>query len=772
MLHSVPRHDSARHPAEIAKTVDPRHNREIEIYLAAARRQLSVLIICSILGLMLGVAYLATAVPQYTASTTLLLDNKRLRGVEDAYDTLGPALDAGASFVESQVEVLKSDKVALYVVDKLQLTRKTDSEPPLQPSVLKRILNDIKARVWPEPKRAPVVDNEATRRIQAADAVRGGMEAYRVPRTLLIQLFYTSPSPDKAAIVANAFADAYLVDQLDAKFDAAKRASAWLEDRMAELKQQVLTTDLAVQRFKASNNLISSGGKLVNEQQLGEVNTQLVTARAETARAEARYDRIKTILDGHMTDAVVTEAIGNSVIEQLRTKYVNAAQRQADLLQKLGPDHDAVVNLRSEMREYERLMFDELGRIAEVYRSELDIAKRREEALKENFASLVGANASSNETLVALRELERESESYRTLYQSFLQRYQQVVQNQSFPITDARVIRSAQPPFGASKPQKMKVMALSLLFGIGLGVCFGVLREMSDSGFRMAEQVRDELGLEFIGLLPAVAGSTDANARSSRKKKRGEDTDPSSLTIGKQASIMRYVVEHPLSGFAETLRSAKIAADLSLADNDTKVIGICSVLSHEGKSTVSKNFASLLAHLGAKTLLIDADLRNPSLTRALGSPTGPNIVDAVLEGVPLKDVALREEDTSLSFIPAAIGRRLPHTSEFLASPGMKSVLRQARDSYQYIIIDLPPLGAVVDSRALSPQLDAVLLVVEWGKTARRLVRTTLDAEPQISSKCLGVIYNKVKLNALKLYESTGSTSYYRDKYTSYYHDGA
>jgi succinoglycan biosynthesis transport protein ExoP len=772
MLHSVPRHDSARHPAEIAKTVDPRHNREIEIYLAAARRQLSVLIICSILGLMLGVAYLATAVPQYTASTTLLLDNKRLRGVEDAYDTLGPALDAGASFVESQVEVLKSDKVALYVVDKLQLTRKTDSEPPPQPSVLKRILKDIKARVWPEPKRAPVIDNEATRRIQAADAVRAGMDAFRVPRTLLIQVFYTSPSPDKAATVANAFADAYLVDQLDAKFDAAKRASAWLEDRMAELKQQVLTTDLAVQRFKASNNLISSGGKLVNEQQLGEVNTQLVTARAETARAEARYDRIKTILDGHMTDAVVTEAIGNSVIEQLRTKYVNAAQRQADLLQKLGPDHDAVVNLRSEMREYERLMFDELGRIAEVYRSELDIAKRREEALKENFASLVGANASSNETLVALRELERESESYRTLYQSFLQRYQQVVQNQSFPITDARVIRSAQPPFGASKPQKMKVMALSLLFGIGLGVCFGVLREMSDSGFRMAEQVRDELGLEFIGLLPAVAGSTDANARSSRKKKRGEDTDPSSLTIGKQASIMRYVVEHPLSGFAETLRSAKIAADLSLADNDTKVIGICSVLSHEGKSTVSKNFASLLAHLGAKTLLIDADLRNPSLTRALGSPTGPNIVDAVLEGVPLKDVALREEDTSLSFIPAAIGRRLPHTSEFLASPGMKSVLRQARDSYQYIIIDLPPLGAVVDSRALSPQLDAVLLVVEWGKTARRLVRTTLDAEPQISSKCLGVIYNKVKLNALKLYESTGSTSYYRDKYTSYYHDGA
>jgi succinoglycan biosynthesis transport protein ExoP len=771
MLHSVPRHESTRHSAEIAKPVDPRHNREIEIYLAAARRQLSIVIICSILGLMLGGAYLATAVPQYTASTTLLLDNKRLRGVEDAYDTLGPALDSGASFVESQVEVLKSDKVALYVVDKLQLLRNTDAEPPPQPSTLKRILKEIKDRVWPAPKKAPVVDDENTRRMQAADGLRAGMEAYRVPRTLLIQLFYTSPSPEKAATIANAFADAYLVDQLDAKYDAAKRASAWLEDRMAELKQQVLTTDLAVQRFKASNNLISSGGKLVNEQQLGEVNTQLVTARSETARAEARYDRIKTILDGHMTDAVVTEAIGNSVIEQLRTKYVNAAQRQADLLQKLGPEHDAVVNLRAEMKEYERLMFEELGRIAEVYRSELEIAKRREEALKTNFSSLVGENASSNETLVALRELEREAESYRTLYQSFLQRYQQVVQNQSFPITDARIIRNAQPPYAASKPQKSKIMALALLFGVGMGVFFGVLREMSDSGFRMADQVRDELGLEFIGLLPVVSDSSVPKARSGRKKSHGEDADTHGL-IEKQAPIMRHVVEHPLSGFAETLRSAKIAADLSLSNNDTKVIGIVSVLSHEGKSTVSKNFASLLAHLGAKTLLIDADLRNPNLTRGLGSPSGPNILDAVLEGIPLKDLVLREEDTSLSFLPAAIGRRLPHTSEFLASPGMKSVLRQARDSYQYIVIDLPPLGAVVDCRALSPQLDAVLLVVEWGKTARRLVRTTIDSEPQISSKCLGVIYNKVKLSALKLYESTGSTSYYRDKYTSYYHDGA
>ena len=309
---------------------------------------------------------------------------------------------------------------------------------------------------------------------------------------------------EKAALIANAIADAYLTDQLNSKYEATQRASGWLIDRIADLKQKVLTSDLAIQKFKADHDLISAGGRLVSEQQLGEVNTQLVSAAAETAKAEARYARIKSILDGGNTDAVVTEAIGNNMIDQLRLKFLAAAKRASDLAPKLGPTHGAVANARMEMRQYERLMFEELGRIAESYLSDLVIAQSKEKALRSSFKELVGGNASANVTAVALRELEREAETYRTLYQAFLLRYQEAVHQQSFPITDARVVTSALAPTSPSHPKTAIILALSLLLGGALGAATGGMRELRDRAFRTEEQVREELRLEFAG--DAAAG--------------------------------------------------------------------------------------------------------------------------------------------------------------------------------------------------------------------------------------------------------------------------
>jgi succinoglycan biosynthesis transport protein ExoP len=632
MQEIVDRHGS-RAPSLTAGTNPlPPERSEIELLFAAARRQTHVVVMGSILGIAMGFGYLATAVPQYTASALVLLDNKRVRAVQDSYDVMALGFD-GASAVDSQSEVLRSDSIVLSVVDKLQLVKDQEFRAS-RPSLLSLAISEFWrmlgfSRPAGEEVRA-LVDEESERR-QVGNMLRGGLGARRLPRTLILEIAYTSPIPSKAAQIANGFANAYLLDQLEAKYDANRRAGEWLQNRIAELKQQALTSDLAVQRFKATHNLTISGGRSIDEQQLGEVNSQLVIARAETARAEARYQRMKTILDGHQMDAVVTEAIGNSVIEQLRSKFVSAAKREADLSAKLGPSHGSVLTARSDMREYERLMFDELGRIAELYRSELDIARSREKSLSDNLRGLVGSTATANETLVALRELEREAETYKNLYQSFLQRNQELIQQQSFPITEARVILNAQVPYSPTFPRRTRVLAIMLVFGAGLGVCVAALREFRERAFRTGEQVRAELGLEFLGMLPLVKL---APGKKSRGKAGRQEPEAGSISHEQLSPIMRFAVEQPLSAFAETLRAVKIAADLTLPDRATRVVGIVSVLPGEGKSTVAMNFASLLAHLGNRTLLIDGDLRNPGLTRGVAPSAKEGIIEAVLEGKP------------------------------------------------------------------------------------------------------------------------------------------
>ncbi len=302
-------------------------------------------------------------------------------------------------------------------------------------------------------------------------------------------------------------------------------------------------------------------------------------------------------------------------------------------------------------------------------------------------------------------------------------------------------------------------------------MCVGALREFRERAFRTGDQIREELGLEFIGMLPMIKAVKDKKPSSKIAipaiLKGGEPAEKVEA-LAKVPGTMRYVLDHPLSGFAETLRAVKIAMDLTLPDRPVKVIGVVSVLPNEGKSTVSKNLGSLLAHLDTKTLLIDADIRNPSLTASVAPNAKQGLIEAVIEGKPIKDLLLYEPDSSLAFLPAVVRTRVTHTSELLSSPGMKAVFKQASQEFSCILIDLPPLGAVVDVRALAPQLDAVVFVVEWGKTARALVRSTLEAEHHVRDKCLGVLLNKVHMRELKLYENYGFKDYYHGKYGNYY----
>lgn len=732
--------------------------------LAAARRQWRIVVVGLLGGLILGILYILTAVPLYTANTSVLIDREN-RAIADQLSTLGGVLDDEAT-VLSQVELLKSDTISLSVVDRLNLTEDAAfnaSSGSLISTTISTLRSIVNVTSWFSSASESVNEKEA-RRQAASQRVQGNMTVSRVGRTYVLSISYVSPSPALSGRIARAIADAYLTDKLDSKYEATRRAGNWLQERIEELRKKSLESDLAVQKFRTANGLVSSGGRLVSEQQLTELNSALIVAQADTAKAQANLSRIRDIIAKGQTDAIVTDVLDSSISNTLRGKYLEASKREAEIADRLGPNHTQAIRLRGEMREYQRLMFEELGRIAESYQSNLDVARSREKSLAESVTQATGISATANETQVQLRELERSAETYKNLYQTFLQRYQEAMQQQSFPVSEARIISRATDPDHASHPRKALVLALSLILGAGAGVGFGAFREFRDRFFRTGDQVRDVLGQEFLGLAPLVSGDV------LRSPKDLEDEGLHPRVIRKPNVITNYIIDHPLSVFAETLRAAKIAADLSLSAKQSKVIGVISVLPGEGKSTVAINFAELLASQGARTILIDGDLRNPGSTRAIGSHAEAGLLEAVLEGRPVKDILLMDQKTKLAFLPAVVKRRIPHSSELLASVGMTQVLSTATQNFDYVILDLPPLGPVVDARAIASKVDGFLFVVEWGRTARKVVRQTLETEPLVAEKCLGVILNKVDTEKMKLYREYGSTEYYYSRYSAYYRE--
>lgn len=726
--------------------------------IAIVRRQWRVAGLCVAVFLALGIGYLLTAEPRYTARTSVLIDRGN-RQVVEQLSTIGGVLDDEAS-VLSQVELLRSETIGLSAVDKLKLADDPEFMTGRQNPLLAAV-SDIRSmldiRRWLRGGEVRPDQIEAQRRWALANLL-GNMKVSRVGRSYVLEITFTATSPRLAAAVAGAIADAYLTDKLDAKYDATRRAGNWLQQRIEELRQRSLESDLAVQRFRAANGLVTANEKLVSDQQLTELNSALIVARADTARAQARSDRIEAIIASGETGAIVTDALDSSVISSLREKYLESSKREAEISRRLGQGHAQAVRLRQEMTEYDRLMFDELRRIAGSYQSELDVAQSRERQITLGVSNATDISVTAGETQVQLRELERAADAYRNLYQTFLQRYQEAVQQQSFPVTEARIISRAVPPTTASEPRLSLVLALCLALGFGVGGVLGAFREFRDRFFRTGEQVRDILGLEYLGSVPLVLPQT--GSRPSTEPVKGETYRKNELS--------GFATEHPSSAFAETLRSARIAADVHI-DRPQKIIGIVSMLPGEGKSTIAMNFAQALAG-SARVLLIDADIRNPGATRALGPHAEEGLLEVLLEGHAPASAMLADPATGLRFLPAVVRRRTPHSSELLASAAMTRLLAQVAGEFDYIVLDLPPLGPVVDARAIAPRVDGFIMVVEWGETSRKAVKETLDAEPQIAGRCLGVILNKVDAARMKLYERYGSSDYYASRYTHYYHE--
>ena len=736
-----------------------------KIFTSFLHRQYPVIVVAFLLTMALAAVYLFTTPPSFTAFAKLLIDSRKVQLFQQQ-SVLGD-ISADPGSVDSQVEILLSENVLLPVIKELHLTEDPEFVAPddgLFSTIKGRVLNLPATIMGLVVNPSGSSEGQPSEEFALTRAAIGRLQSHltisRSGLTYLINIGFRSHNPQRAAQVANAVAESYINDQLQAKYQATRRGGTWMGDRIKELRDQVTRAEHAVVDFKTKNNIVAVGSeknaRLMNEQQLSELNSSLNQARADTAGAKAKLNRIDEILrsGAEIPDATVADSLQNQVINGLRSQYLDYSRKEAEYSAKYGASHGAVLNLRRQMHETRKVIFDELGRIAQTYQSDYEIAKARERSISKSLDDIVSQSQTTNQAQIALHDLESSAQTYRTLHDDFLRRYTEAVQQQSFPITDARLITTATPPLGPSNPRTKLILMVASAGGLILGFGLGLLRDITDRAFRTNDQVASILHTDCIAVLPKVKGPMRLPSPQSGRAYAGLEH----RIIRRDQSPFWAVVDSPLSRFAESIRAIKVAADHNKSGKGGKVLAFTAALPNEGKSTVAMALAQSIATVGGRVLLLDADLRNPVLSRKLVPEAKVGLLEVLANRVRIEDALCLDPNTRLAFLPAVTKGQMAHSSEVLACEATQILFERLRQSYEYIIVDVSPLAPVVDVRAMTHLVDAFVLVIEWGRTKIDVVEHALRKAPGVYDNLLGAILNKADVDLLRRYE--GDRGYY------------
>ena len=747
--------------------VAPRHFDLVDLYafLKSNRRVLAGWVIVT---LTVALVYAFTATPLYTATADLTIDSKKIQLFKNNEQVVGDnTMDS--SQVESEVQVLGSENIALAVIDDLKLANDPEfigtGNGPLV-GLLSAIFGmDDDARSLSDLQRKRI----------AIKVVRGNLSVRRIGLSYVLEISYRSPDPAKAAQIANAVADAYINDQLNTKYQAARRASIWLQERIAELRNQSNVAARAVQDYKEKNNIVDTGNHgLLSDLQVQETNTQMIAAQAATAEAKARLDRIEEVLKSPAPGealGTVTDTLKNEVINKLRQRYLDDTEHVAKFTAMMGANHLAVVNLKNEMALLQASMVDELQRIAQTYKSDYEIAKAREESTRASLGKQIQEAGASGQAQVDLKELEAASQTYHTIFENFLQKYTEAVQQQSFPISDARVITPASRPNFKSYPKTTLIALLGLLVGIGAGLLNALVLRNFDRAIRRPRDVEERLGLECLGMVPFIATRQRKTTSHGPKLLQAverlmtvpvKDSPPEA-----DLDLTRKVLDDPFSHFSEGLRSIKTGLDILALTRPIKTLGVISATPGEGKSTIAVNLANLFAAGGRSTLLIDGDLRNPQLSRLLSPDAKGGLVELIAGKIAFTKAMRAIPQSTLRFIPTILQQRIANTADLLASPQMRTVLGEVQNVFDQVVIDLPPLGPISDARAMSPLIDAFIVVANWGHTRFEVLEDAIANFGIAADKVVGVILNKVDYNELRNMDAYSHGYYHNKNYAKY-----
>lgn len=720
---------------------------DLNIVIATFRRRFRLFAAVAVVVFAAVVLFTLQQTPRYTATAQVMLDVRKEQ-VTDMSAVLS-GLPADSSVVDTEVEVLKSRSLAGRVVKDLKLEEDPYFNPYLaQAKGAKAWFSSLKKAAAPTTATPTDPIELQRRRERVVDNVLGGLKVRRTGITYLISIDYTHTDPRRAAELANAFANLYLTEQLEAKFDATKKANEWLDTRVGELREQVQQADAAVQQYKIANNLLSAEGATLTEQEISGLNQQLALSRAAQAETDARLNIARQQLARGSTGEDVGESLNSPVVQQLRKQRAEKSAQVADLSGRYGDRHPDLLKAKRELADIDSQIQAEIRRIISNLEAQAQVARQRTGSVASSVSASKGTLAGNNRASIGLAELERKAQSVKTLYESLLARFKQTTASDGIEQADARVVSPAKIPTGPSYPKPSLNLALGLVLAFGAGVAAIVLAEILMAGLFTEDEVERRLGLPYLGAVPTLSTTVD---------------DVKTL---KGMTPADYLLAKPLSSFAESLRKLRASILFSKVGEPVKVIAVTSSLPGEGKTTTTFSLARTLATSGAKVVVVDCDLRQGAISQFLKEPASIGLLE-VLNGVAPLEQAVINDESGAHILPLAKSAYTPR--DVLGSSAMHKLLQDLRDRYEIVLLDTAPLLAIADTRILAPHADAVVMLVRWKRTPVKAVQSALALLQGTRAFIAGVALTQMDLKAQSRY-GYGDSYYYYANYRKYYAD--
>ncbi len=685
-------------------------------------------------SLLVAVLIVVLVPHRYTADTQILIDPTDLHAVGSELVPANQVSDAAVLQVESQVRVLTSDSVLRRVINAEALDRDPNFGGP--PGPLRELmaafgLGDTGSTI-------PATDPS----LAALNALKRAIKVKRADRTYVVNVSVTAGDPQKAARLANAVAQAYLAEQTDVRSDAARQISQSLSARLNELKTRVREAEDRVVAFKARNNIVGvglgvggtgggsgAGGQLISEQQLSELSNQLGLARARTAQALARYEQVQRLQQSKGNVGAVPEAIASQTVAALRTQYAEVMRREAEQMTTLGAKHPAVIDIQAQADRLRHMIEEEVNRIAQSARSEYDSARANEEALSKNLEALKHNAITTNEALVTLRELERDVQASRAVYESFLVRARETGEQERLDTKNIRIISRADPPLRRSSPPSSAVLgAGAMVFGVAAGI--GIVLMRGAPG--------ENIPGENLPTRPHRAG----------RRRRKRTAEPQQRLAGAAAVVPILAILPDIdpefgltaavdgrSPFSHAIGRVLEAVEESHVKHGNPSILVVAADDEEETATVALSLAAVAATT-QQVLLIDADLERRTLAAVDADQSNSGLVDVAVGRRLLADAVVRDRETKINLLAFVA----PHTrrDRDIKDDDIRSAFAQTR-RFDMVIVTAMECDRDPGGRFFAGLVDHIVLVVRADRNSERVINRLVSSFGLDARKVRGAV---------------------------------